>query len=154
MIYRDIKKARKYWRYKKKLAITKKSQIEVCSHAEVRLEYGEGQRGFLVVPQEDRDRIHNSSLDTSIPYIYTLPYTRARPCTSLCERLSHAPTSSQIKTMYQFRGIRLRRDQKEKEENRRSYNEKKKGYEIERNEEEHTRAYGEKTMYIYIYTYI
>lgn len=48
------------------------------------MEYGEGQRGFHVVPQEDRDRIHNSSLDTSIPYIYTFPYMRARPCTSLC----------------------------------------------------------------------
>lgn len=59
------------------------------------MKYGEEERGFHVVPpQEDRGRIHNSSLDTSIPYIYTLPYTRARPCTSLCERLSHAPTSS------------------------------------------------------------
>lgn len=56
--------------------------------------------------------------------------------------------------MYQFRGIRLRRDQKEKEENRRSYNEKKKGYEIERNEEEHTRAYGEKIRCIYVFIHI
>lgn len=93
MIYRNIKKARKYWRYKKKTRDYEK-ELDRGSHAEIRLEYGEGQRGFLVVPQEDRDRIHNSSLDTSIPYIYTLPYTRARPCTSLCERLSHAPTSS------------------------------------------------------------